>query len=535
MSKRGNFAVPTGWSGPDRRFGEVIKENLDILSGNRGDPLDRAITARDLIDSGLAALPSGRSSFSGASNGLIPTHDSYEQLGIPPAPTNLQANGAFENIFLTWDLKEYKGHAFTQIYRHTSDDIANATFLGQLSGYTGVYSDQVGESATYYYWVRAVNTNGEVGAFNSSTGTTGQTAADVTFLLNKLSNAITSSELATSLATPINDIPGIKTDVQNLEGQYSVKIDNNGHVAGFGLSNTAVDGTPTSAFIVRADKFAVIDPADTSNNLTNSPSSDVVPFFIDSGDTYIKSAMIKDASITNAKIGSLSADKITTGTLNAARIGANSIEASKLQINSNVFAENNNGELILQTGSNATTGVKFENLSFDAVGVIGLAATNGYVASTNQPTVTYAQYTSGSPYSLYFTNTLPLILSLDIPASSLKESGEYFIDFGASVIGSVPSSPNYSIESAIVMDIFKKDPSSSIYTAIHQSFGSTHTEGASVLSLTDIFSFKSTTLDHTKDYRFRIFGYLRNMSSNSNGQMGFSDGFIRVLRLHKST
>lgn len=349
MSKRGNFAVPTGWSGPDRRFGEVIKENLDILSGNRGDPLDRAITARDLISSGIARLPGGMTSFSGASNGLVPASDSFEELDIPPAPTNFQANGAFENILLTWDLKQYKGHAFTQIYRHTSDDIANATFLGQLSGYTGVYSDQVGESATYYYWVRAVNNNGEVGAFNSSTGTIGQTAADVTFLLNKLSNAITSSELATSLATPINDIPGIKTDVQNLEGQYSVKIDSNGHVAGFGLSNTAVDGTPTSAFIVRADKFAVIDPADTSNNLTNSPSSDVVPFFIDSGDTYIKSAMIKDASITNAKIGSLNADKITAGTLNAARLGANTIEASKLKIDGATITANSSGQIVVGT------------------------------------------------------------------------------------------------------------------------------------------------------------------------------------------
>lgn len=336
MSKRGNFAVPTGWSGPDRRFGEVIKENLDVLTGTRGDPLDRAITARDLISSGIARLPSGMTSFSGASNGLVPVSDSFETLDIPPAPTNLQANGAFENILLTWDLKQYKGHAFTQIYRHTSDDIANATLLGQLSGYTGVYADQVGESATYYYWVRAVNNNGEEGPFNSSTGTQGQTAPDVSFLLNKLSNAITSSELATSLATPINDIPGIKTEVQSLEGQYTVKIDNNGAVAGYGLASTANSaGNITSEFIVNADRFAIMRGG--SNTATAT-----VPFVVQAtattlnGETvpagvYMADAFIKNGSIQSAKIGSLNADKITAGTIDAARIGANTVSATKIQ------------------------------------------------------------------------------------------------------------------------------------------------------------------------------------------------------------
>ena len=139
--------------------------------------------------------------------------------------------------------------------------------------------------------------------------------------------------MATSLSTPINDIPGIKTDVQNLEGQYSVKIDNNGHVSGFGLSSTTTTAGPTSAFIVRADKFAVIDPADTGDGLgTTTPSTDNVPFFIHQGDTYLRSAMIQDASITNAKIGTLGADKITTGTLSADRIGAGSIGVNKLDL-----------------------------------------------------------------------------------------------------------------------------------------------------------------------------------------------------------
>lgn len=46
--------------------------------------------------------------------------------------------------------------------------------------------------------------------------------------------------------------------------------------------------------------------------------------------TYMKTAFIHNAAITNAMIGSLAADKITTGLLAADRIGANSITAAKM-------------------------------------------------------------------------------------------------------------------------------------------------------------------------------------------------------------
>jgi Domain of unknown function (DUF1983) len=63
-------------------------------------------------------------------------------------------------------------------------------------------------------------------------------------------------------------------DVQGtLEAQYTVKIDVNGYVSGFGLATEVVDGTPESAFIVRADKFAIIDPADTSGTATSTSAT----------------------------------------------------------------------------------------------------------------------------------------------------------------------------------------------------------------------------------------------------------------------
>jgi len=535
-ARRSVIAIPSSVDLGVKKFAESVKENVDVLLGHRGNPADRAVTWRDLSESNIVTIPA--SGFTGSPSQITLPTPGLEILDEIQTPTSLTASGAFQNILLGWNLVAYKGHSHVEIWRHTSDSLSDATLAGISSFNSGVFADNVGSISTnrnYYYWVRSVNTAGQFSAFNASAGTLGTLAADVSFLLNKLSNAITSSELATSLATPINDIPGIKTDIQSLEGQYSVKIDNNGHVAGFGLSNTTVNGTPTSAFIVRADKFAIIDPADTSNNLTNSPSSDVVPFFIDSGDTYIKSAMIKDASITNAKIGTLSADKITAGTLNAARIGTNSLAASKLKIDSNVLTQNASGELILQTGSNSTTGVKFENLSFDAVGLIGLA-TMSSVVNVNQQVFSFSNFTQSSPfseYTLYFSYFLSQLLTLTIPASSFRESGTYFIDFGAVPVGSSTSSPTYTPESACALDIYRKDPLSStwsIYTsrATARSFNGIH-------ALTHRLANSAVYLSKDYDHQFRLTGFLNGFTNNSSGQRGYAHGFIRVMRLHKAT
>ena len=215
-SRKSNLVVPTQWSNQDRRFGESLKENLDVLLGHRGESLERAVTFQDLLDAGIVELARGISIF-GTTNDLIPKPPPAPNLDVPPAPTNLQASGAFQNIILNWDLQLYVGHSFVEVFRHTSDSISSATMVAQVSGFTGVYADPVGGGATRYYWVRAVNENGVRGPFNSSTGTVGTTAPDVTALLTLLSNQITSSQLATDLATPIATIPTLTGTINSLE------------------------------------------------------------------------------------------------------------------------------------------------------------------------------------------------------------------------------------------------------------------------------------------------------------------------------
>jgi hypothetical protein len=311
-----------------RAYLTALAEAVEIRLGRRGDPLDRAITLRELVAGGLAVNLQGNY-FNEGRTGLVgsispaPT-PAIQDLSPPAVITSLAASGAYSVINLSWAPIASGTGVLTEVWSHTSDVLGDAVLTAVVSGFT--YTDPVGSAQTRYYWVRAVSQADVFGSFNASAGTVATTAADVDFQLDVLANAITTSELATSLASPIGAIPG-------LQGQYSVKIDNNGHIAGFGLSNTTTTAGPTSAFIVRADKFAVINPASTADGLgTTTPTAANVPFFIDSGTTYIKAAAIKDASITSAKIGSLSANQISTGTLSADRLAASSIGVNKLNL-----------------------------------------------------------------------------------------------------------------------------------------------------------------------------------------------------------
>ena len=220
MAKRkANLSVPIKWGAPEKRFGESIKENLDILIGHRGNPIDRAVTFKDLLDTKVLSL-AGNASLSTAgddpANYTVPS-EGNTNVQFPPAPTSLAASGAFQNVVLTWDLNNYVGHSHVEIHRHTSDSISSATLVAQVSGFTGIYSDAVGSSANFYYWVRAVNVNNEIGPFNSSTGVNGTTQPDLTIIMDLLANQITSSELAQSLASPIAQIPTIDSLLSSIE------------------------------------------------------------------------------------------------------------------------------------------------------------------------------------------------------------------------------------------------------------------------------------------------------------------------------
>lgn len=144
---------------------------------------------------------------------------------------------------------------------------------------------------------------GRVGVSASSRALT-----DLSSTVTQQGDSITAqAQQITSLSTTVNgqtasiqQVSTVAADTNNaINAAYSVKLmtTTNGTkvAAGFGLGLGTENGVTQSQFVVSADRFAVL----------NSTLSGVVtsPFAVVNGQTYIADAYIRDASITNAKIG----------------------------------------------------------------------------------------------------------------------------------------------------------------------------------------------------------------------------------------
>ena len=435
-------------AGIDRELAGSLKamhEALAVRLGQRGDPKDRAVTLRELIDSGLATdLAQSPYNPNTGATGFGAISELPGDVEVPPVPINLRAETLFKDIALFWHTSRsfnppYGNHASTEIWRSQTEDLSSAIAAGPLAGGVGgfSYTDTSTEyNRTYYYWVRYISTKNvpgpwsnmasattvedigatmrllseelanlpgynlitttaaaatvikqssspsvradgsAIGAFDiwfdtddsqvytrnaannawvagrdatlvnvfGATSFTGNTLtaamasaqADVITVTNSQNATATAVTNLTSTVTGNNNtltasVNSLSTTTANLNGDVNamfvlqVATESNGSksAAGMVIGSNANSGSGATSYVqFRADTFAIWNPSTTST---------VAPFIITNNVVYIDTARIKDASITEAKIGTLSAEKITTGTLNVADlIDANAIDADKI-------------------------------------------------------------------------------------------------------------------------------------------------------------------------------------------------------------
>ena len=149
----------------------AVDEALKVRLGRTGDPKDRAVTVRELIDTGLAENFKENPFDPNAGtppNTFIPTE--RVDVTIPPDVTGFSGVGAFQKIILSWDLAQFGNFAFTEVWRHTSNDIGSAIRIDTTRAQ--VYADTVDLDANFYYWVRHVSTSNIVGQFTNGINVT---------------------------------------------------------------------------------------------------------------------------------------------------------------------------------------------------------------------------------------------------------------------------------------------------------------------------------------------------------------------------
>lgn len=188
-------------------------ENVELLTGQRGDRLDKAVTFRELAALGLSTLRSGAGGIyvPGKNPDLFPPG----QMEFPHAPVNVIANGAFHTVLVEWDPPQYRGHAHAEIWRAESDNQAEATLVGTSSA--NLFSDAIGKGAKFYYWVRFVNGKDDKGPFQGMQGVEAETSRDVQDILDELQGKIEESHLAQALLGPIEQVPQLQLDIAILK------------------------------------------------------------------------------------------------------------------------------------------------------------------------------------------------------------------------------------------------------------------------------------------------------------------------------
>lgn len=189
-----------------RPFLEAIKEILEVGDGVRGDPMERKLTVRDLVDSGLAKWRRGAPGTDGIlrPGDNLATGGEPPNMSVPPRPEGFHAVGSFGYIVLSWNLPDdqYGNHGLTNIYRSEDDNFANATLLGRDTGM--MYTDQIRSVANtgvgYYYWITFVSDTGVEGPPNDPNGTYAELLPDAGFLLDTLSSSL--DEAPTTMGSP---------------------------------------------------------------------------------------------------------------------------------------------------------------------------------------------------------------------------------------------------------------------------------------------------------------------------------------------
>jgi len=357
----------------------ALTENIEILTGARGNGLDKAVTRRELLASGAFRFqPASGGTIGGSGGNLIPVApDTDGRIDYPNAPEGLQVTGGFTFIMVEWDAPTFAGFAYAEIWRAAADLSPGATpaefgsAVRVATTQATVYIDPVELESAYYYWIRFVNRNDEAGPINATAGTLGQTARDINKIQAALESAITENQFAAALNSRIELIDGgellpgsvnarilseaqaredgdntiaeyvdvlqltvngntssiatLQTLTDGLSAQYMVKLDVNGYVTGFGLFN---EGPGASGFLIHTDFFAVGKPGQTTK----------YPFIIGTvnGLTTIvldAATFIADATITTAKIRDLAVDfaKIADLAVGSAKIANLAVTTAKIE------------------------------------------------------------------------------------------------------------------------------------------------------------------------------------------------------------
>jgi len=317
----------------------TVQSHIDTLGANLliNSSFERDSAADGLADSWVLYAASTTADAPLLSAGRISgsaQHLSTTSLGT----TNSQRLGIYQRVDITPGSAAFmtatayaKGTAGSKFYIYVetylgstllSNQLGTAMTLGTTFGRAAITFAVPPTAATIYVYLWQ----------STRLGSAGPTTVDIDDAMLEPGQQVNSyisgpAELRSMSASVQQEISTRVTQTGQLFAQWTVKLDVNGYVSGFGLASTSSGATPFSSFIIRADSFAIAAPSGPG-------ITPAVPFIVRTTPgtingvsyptgVYIDAAYILDlttpiarmgaAWIDNAMVANLSAAKLTVG------------------------------------------------------------------------------------------------------------------------------------------------------------------------------------------------------------------------------
>lgn len=148
-------------------FGQRMREAMQTYLGRQGNPLDRGITLRDLIDAGVVTVRPGHALSPGLETLPIRVPKYEPDVTPPPQPSGFAVSAAISHVFVEHDPATYSqghGHLRTRVYGAiASDDLpepvfADAVEIYQFTGTVGAIPSNPGTS--WRLWIKWESADG---------------------------------------------------------------------------------------------------------------------------------------------------------------------------------------------------------------------------------------------------------------------------------------------------------------------------------------------------------------------------------------
>ncbi|MFA5567470.1 MAG: DUF1983 domain-containing protein [Trueperaceae bacterium] len=278
--------VKTGNAALDA-FLAAVKERLEVREGARGDILESVVTKRDLEALGLVITGRGGTTRGGTGGGDL-------VIRLP--------GGGTGTITVDDLVRRIRN---TALFRSLVDGPNDPSRFN-------AFPDEVKRLLLQSIAEEAARRGADIRRMEQTIQTLNRSLAmrvdEVTASVSGSASGVRQTVMAyadqsramaaevTQLQARLNDVGGVTIEqaliaiadsVDGLSGEWYVKIQAGNKVAGVGLSAVEdPDGNSDSAFIVLADKFAVVTPTDTIADPLNPPANRI-PFAIDGNQLVI--------------------------------------------------------------------------------------------------------------------------------------------------------------------------------------------------------------------------------------------------------